>query len=344
MIAEGLLQPYRNGDEAHAGDPGVGAAAHASAVGARSRAHARPRAQLLRQRRGPDQRARLSASAGDAAARTARSTSRRSTTDGIGEWDKVAIAYGYQDFPDGTNEAQALQRILDQAWARDLRYMTNQDMGAHPRVNQWSNGTDAAAELTRMMARAARGAVAVRRERDQARHADGADRGGAGAAVSAPPLPGRRDRATWSAACTTSIPCAAMAAIRCAGVGGRAASRAQRADGDDFALGAGAAAGAAEEDSAAPVGIRTHARALPALHGPHVRRRVTPAVVAADHVVGDAAGRERAARVVEQHAIDPTLPGLEDVIDALFAASFGATATHALRGGSEARGRARGGR
>ena len=29
--------------------------------------------------------------------------------------------------------------------------MTNQDIGAHPRVDQWSNGTDAAAELTRMM-------------------------------------------------------------------------------------------------------------------------------------------------------------------------------------------------
>ena len=29
--------------------------------------------------------------------------------------------------------------------------MTNQDTSAHPRVNQWSNGTDPAAELTRML-------------------------------------------------------------------------------------------------------------------------------------------------------------------------------------------------
>ena len=27
---------------------------------------------------------------------------------GIGEWDKVAITYGYQDFPKGTDEHKAL--------------------------------------------------------------------------------------------------------------------------------------------------------------------------------------------------------------------------------------------
>jgi hypothetical protein len=52
---------------------------------------------------------------------------------------------------------------------------------------------------------------------------------------------------------------------------------------------------------------------------------ISPAVAAADHVVGTLLTSDRAARLVEQKAIDPTLPGLEDVIDALFAASFGAT-------------------
>ena len=33
-------------------------------------------------------------------------------TDGIGEWDKVMIAYSYQDFPDGTDEDAALKKIL----------------------------------------------------------------------------------------------------------------------------------------------------------------------------------------------------------------------------------------
>ena len=60
---------------------------------------------------------------------------------GIGEWDKVAIAYGYQDFPKGTDEAAALRKILDDAWEQDLRYMTNQDTDATPRSDQWNNGT-----------------------------------------------------------------------------------------------------------------------------------------------------------------------------------------------------------
>ena len=71
---------------------------------------------------------------------------------GIGEWDKVAIAFGYQDFPAGTDEPAALKKIVDDAWKADLIYMSNQDTDASPRVDQWNNGTDMAAELTRIMA------------------------------------------------------------------------------------------------------------------------------------------------------------------------------------------------
>jgi hypothetical protein len=53
---------------------------------------------------------------------------------------------------------------------------------------------------------------------------------------------------------------------------------------------------------------------------------ITPAVVAAYHTVSNVLQPERAARALEQHAVDPSLPGLEDVIDELFAASFGANA------------------
>ena len=63
----------------------------------------------------------------------------------MGEWDKVSIAYGYQDFPAGTDEGKALAAILDGAWKKDLLYLSNQDIEANPRVDQWSNGTDAAA-------------------------------------------------------------------------------------------------------------------------------------------------------------------------------------------------------
>src|SRR4029077_18846355 len=74
-------------------------------------------------------------------------------TVGIGDWDKVAIAYGYQDFPSGTNEPQALRKILDDAWKQDLVYMTNQDTDATPKSDQWNNGLglEQGAELTRIM-------------------------------------------------------------------------------------------------------------------------------------------------------------------------------------------------
>ena len=92
---------------------------------------------------------------------------------GIGAWDKIAIAWGYQDFPPGTDESRALGAILDDGFKRDLRYMTNQDMAAHPRVDWWSNGTDAPAELVRMLevrraALARFGENAIRRGRPMA--------------------------------------------------------------------------------------------------------------------------------------------------------------------------------
>src|SRR5580693_7642643 len=68
----------------------------------------------------------------------------------IGEWDKVTINYGYRVLPPGDEEA-ALGRILDDAWAKDIRYMTNQDIDAHPKVDQWSNGVNQADELNRIM-------------------------------------------------------------------------------------------------------------------------------------------------------------------------------------------------
>jgi len=69
----------------------------------------------------------------------------------IGDWDKVTINYGYRQFPTGTDEKPSLTKILDDAWAQDLRYMTNQDTDANPKVDQWSNGVDQADELYRLM-------------------------------------------------------------------------------------------------------------------------------------------------------------------------------------------------
>jgi hypothetical protein len=74
---------------------------------------------------------------------------------GIGEWDKVAIAYGYQDFAPGTNESQALDTTLSAAFARGLMYLTDQDAraggSASPVAHLWDNGRNAVDELASVM-------------------------------------------------------------------------------------------------------------------------------------------------------------------------------------------------
>src|SRR6476659_3139035 len=74
---------------------------------------------------------------------------------GIGEWDKVAITYGYQDFAPGTDEHAALDRTLSNAFTRGLMYLTDQD--ARPASSSssvahlWDNGTNVVDELANVM-------------------------------------------------------------------------------------------------------------------------------------------------------------------------------------------------
>jgi hypothetical protein len=75
---------------------------------------------------------------------------------GIGEWDKVSITWGYQDFAPGTDERAALNAILDDAFARKhLRYLTDQDArpaGSSSSVaHLWDSGPNAVDELNRLM-------------------------------------------------------------------------------------------------------------------------------------------------------------------------------------------------
>jgi hypothetical protein len=53
---------------------------------------------------------------------------------------------------------------------------------------------------------------------------------------------------------------------------------------------------------------------------------IMPATVAADMTIGFLLTNDRAARMVAQKAVDPTLPGLADVIDRVVASTFDATA------------------
>ena len=73
----------------------------------------------------------------------------------IGAFDKVAIAYGYQDFPAGTDEDKALNDIVQNSLKQGLTFLSDQDArpygSAHPFTHLWDNGTDAADELIRML-------------------------------------------------------------------------------------------------------------------------------------------------------------------------------------------------
>ncbi len=73
---------------------------------------------------------------------------------GIGEWDKVSIAYGYQDFSEGVDEEKELKAILNRAFSHGLYFLASQDAGsrsAHPLANIWDNGKHPVDELERIM-------------------------------------------------------------------------------------------------------------------------------------------------------------------------------------------------
>ena len=240
-------------------------------------------------------------------------------TVGMGEWDKVSIIYGYQDFPAGTDEPAALARILDEASKKDLLYLTNQDIDAHPRVDQWSNGTDAAAELTRMME--------VRRVA-LSRFGENAIKLGEPLATMEEVLLPLYLHHRYQVEAAASV------------LGGQHYVYAMRGDGRvPFTR-----ATAAEQQAALKALMGTIAPSALALPDSIVKRMpprpdgydmtrelfprytgmtfdvITPAVVAATHTLAAIFQPERAARLVEQHAVDPSLPGLNEVIGQVGAA------------------------
>ena len=241
---------------------------------------------------------------------------------GIGAWDEVAIRYGYQDFPAGTDEPAALAAVLDEAWDADLRFLTGQDTGANPRAHIWANGTDPAAELLRMLD--------VRRA--------ALDRFGETAVRNGTPMALLEE---------TLVPLflhhryqieAAASAL-----GGVDYAYAFRGDGREPLRAVPAAdqraaldalmrtlradeltvpASVADLIPPRPAGYGRHRELFPRYTG-STFDRITPAVVAADLTVSALLRPDRAARLVEQHAVDGNLPGLVEVIDALVEATFG---------------------
>ena len=74
---------------------------------------------------------------------------------GIGEWDKISITYGYEEFPKGTNEKEALNSILETAEQKGMLFISDRDArtpgGLHPYAHLWDNGSNATSELLNVM-------------------------------------------------------------------------------------------------------------------------------------------------------------------------------------------------
>ncbi|WP_299274900.1 zinc-dependent metalloprotease [uncultured Psychroserpens sp.] len=74
---------------------------------------------------------------------------------GIGDWDKVTVAYSYSEFADDKNETDELNKILKVADFAGLRFITDADAraqgGAHALAHLWDNGKSASQELNNVL-------------------------------------------------------------------------------------------------------------------------------------------------------------------------------------------------
>jgi hypothetical protein len=74
---------------------------------------------------------------------------------GIGEFDKFAVKYAYSQFPSGANEDQELEKILEDGVAHGMLYIQDSDArplsSAHPLASLWDNGSDPVATLAHEM-------------------------------------------------------------------------------------------------------------------------------------------------------------------------------------------------
>jgi hypothetical protein len=240
----------------------------------------------------------------------------------IGDWDKVAINYGYRQLPKG-DEAPALARILDEAWAKDLRYMTNQDTASNPKVDQWSNGVNQADELNRLMKirRAALNRLGEHTIRNSAPMAT----------IEEPLVPiYMYHRYTVESAASMIGGIDYIYSMR---GDKRTPLKWETAANQRQALDALANTLKPSELTIPkqvldlipprPPGFGRHRELFPRTTGDGFDP-LSPAVVASDTTVGFVLEFARAARMVAQHAVDPTLPGLEEVIDRLTKAIFDA--------------------
>ncbi|MEO8682923.1 MAG: zinc-dependent metalloprotease, partial [Vicinamibacterales bacterium] len=240
----------------------------------------------------------------------------------IGEWDKVTINFGYREYPKGTDEGPALTRIIDDAWKQDLRYFTNQDTDIHPRTEQWSNGVNQEAELTRLM-RVRRAALN--------RLGEHTIRAGTPTVLIEEPLVPIYMYHRYAVEGAASM------------LGGQDFQYAMRDDqhGTPMEWASGESQRKAIDALAAtlkpseltipkrildlipprPPGYGMHRELFPRTTG-EAFDPVNPASIAAEVTIGFVLQPDRAARMVAQYAVDQSLPGLGEVIDKLTKATF----------------------
>ena len=244
----------------------------------------------------------------------------------IGDWDKVAINYGYRQFAPGTDEKAALTKILDDAWKEDLRYFTNQDTDVHPRADQWTNGLDQADELARMMRvrRAALNRIGVNTIRT-----------GTPTALIEEPLVTTYMYHRFSVEAAASM------------IGGQDFVYAMRGDGRDPVQWVSAEAQRKALDVLGQT-LRVSELVLPqrildlipprppgyGMHRELFNRTtgeafdpIAPAAIAAEVTIGFVLQPDRAARMIAQNAVEQSRPGLGEVIDRLIKATFEQTVT-----------------
>ena len=74
---------------------------------------------------------------------------------GIGAYDKFAITFAYSQFPPGTNEATALNKIITDGVTAGMLFISDADArppgAAHPLANLWDSGEDPIASLKHEM-------------------------------------------------------------------------------------------------------------------------------------------------------------------------------------------------
>jgi hypothetical protein len=254
---------------------------------------------------------------------------------GIGEWDKVAIAYGYQDFPAGTDEAQALDRTLSEAFARGLMYLTDQDARAPGSASSvahlWDNGTNAIDELTNVMK--VRSAALRRFGENNIRE-------GAPLATIEEVLVPIYMYHRYQVEAAAKV------------IGGQDYTFSVKGKGDRnpqiVSPEEQRRALAVVLDTIKPESLavpESLLRLIPPRPAGYPRTRenfrirtqpvfdaLAPAEAAADHVSGFLLNQERAARLVQFHARDPRNPGLAEVIDKILASTWKAPASKGYAG------------